>query len=298
MRSAAGRGRLAVRARSGSARSAARWARRYGVQAAAARSPKPLSRKALARQSTPSFEQVLSSIGNTPLVKLEDGIFAKLEGHNPGQSIKDRALSSMVLAMLADGRLDPDADSLCLVTSGSAGVSLLSLHKSLRSAGLQMDVVVVVPQAYAHKPVPREILATPGVQVYRSAEALKAASGKSCGAQKVLLLEGTFMEVLAEAKEFAAEEDWRVLDQHYDDNGLLAHEATVRELLRDCPGVTDVVCTTGTGATAAGLRRFLPEHIRVHARPGACKSNPYHRSTPKPLLRAFCRPLPFPPCSR
>ena len=76
------------------------------------------------------------------------------------------------------------------------------------------------------------------------------------------------MEVMAEAKVFAAEEGWRVLDQHYDDNGLLAHEATVRELMRDCPGVTDVVCTTGTGATAAGLRRFLPEHIRVHARPG------------------------------
>ena len=72
---------------------------------------------------TPSLEEVLRNIGNTPLVKLDEQIFAKLEGHNPGQSIKDRALSSMVLAMLADGRLDPDADSLCLVTSGSAGVS-------------------------------------------------------------------------------------------------------------------------------------------------------------------------------
>lgn len=247
---------------------AGRRAYAMAATATAVRKPEQISREMLKRQSTPSFEKVLSSIGNTPLVKIDTGMFAKLEGHNPGQSIKDRALSSMVLAMLADGRLDPDADSLCLVTSGSAGISLLSLHKALRSAGLQMDVVIVVPQAYAHKPVPSEILATPGVQIYRSGEALKAAAGTTCGAQKVLLLEGTFMEVMAEAKEFAAEADWRVLDQHYDDNGLLAHEATVRELLRDCPGVTDVVCTTGTGATAAGLRRFLPEHIRVHARPG------------------------------
>ena len=218
---------------------------------------------------TPSLEEVLRNIGNTPLVKLDEQIFAKLEGHNPGQSIKDRALSSMVLAMLADGRLDPDADSLCLVTSGSAGVSLLSLHQSLRAAGLQMDVVVVVPAAYAHKKVPSEILETPGVQVYRSGAELAASSGTPCGAQKVLLLEGTFMEVMEEAKALAVDEEWRVLDQHYDDNGLLAHEQTVREIMRDCPGVTDVVCTTGTGATAAGLRRFLPEHIQVHARPGA-----------------------------
>eukprot|EP01050_Picozoa_sp_SAG11_P011262 SAG11_NODE_1181_length_5595_cov_2.955604_3_plen_292_part_00 len=270
MRSAVGRGsgRLVAVARPQVVRSV-RCSRAYGLRAAtAAAEAQPISREVLARESAPSFQQVLSSIGNTPLVKLDDGIFAKLEGHNPGQSIKDRALSSMVLAMLADGRLDPEADSLCLVTSGSAGVSLLSLHKSLRAAGLQMDVVVVVPQAYAHKPVPSEILSTPGVQVYRSGEALIADAGKPCGAQKVLLLEGTFMEVMAEAKGFAAEEGWRVLDQHYDDNGLLAHEATVRELMRDCPGVTDVVCTTGTGATAAGLRRFLPEHIRVHARPG------------------------------
>ena len=103
------------------------------------------------------------------------------------------------------------------------------------------------------------------------------------------------MEVMAEAKGFAAEEGWRVLDQHYDDNGLLAHEATVRELMRDCPGVTDVVCTTGTGATAAGLRRFLPEHIRVHARPGTQPWTPSGPSLSPISLQCLARCRMSPP---
>merc|ERR550514_2313519 len=48
---------------------------------------------------------------------------------------------------------------------------------------------------------------------------------------------------------------------------MLAHESTAVELMEQCPEVTDVVCTTGTGGTAAGLREFLPGHVTVHARP-------------------------------
>ena len=39
------------------------------------------------------------------------------------------------------------------------------------------------------------------------------------------------------------------------------------EILQQCPDVTDVVVSTGTGATAAGLRKFLPTHITIHSRP-------------------------------
>ena len=238
------------------------------MQAGARRTAPAKHTQMVAVATAPSLDSVLANIGNTPLVPVEHNLFAKLEGHNPGQSIKDRALSSMVRAMLEDGRLDPDADTIMLVTSGSAGVSLLSLHDSLRSAGLGMDAVIVMPAAYAHKVIPSEIQETEGVKVYHSAADLVADSEPANGAQKVLLLEGTFLEAMAEAKALAAEENWSVLDQHYDANGLLAHRETVEEILHQMPGVTDVVCTTGTGATAAGLRRFLPDHVKVHSRPG------------------------------
>lgn len=57
-----------------------------------------------------------------------------------------------------------------------------------------------------------------------------------------------------------------MLDQHYDRNSFLAHKSTAREILRDVPHVTDVVVATGTGATAQGLREYLPERVRVHSR--------------------------------
>ena len=86
------------------------------MQAAARPSAAVGEAQMAAQTSAPSLETVLESIGNTPLVPVAHNLFAKLEGHNPGQSIKDRALSSMVLAMLDDGRLDPDSDTIMLVT--------------------------------------------------------------------------------------------------------------------------------------------------------------------------------------
>lgn len=69
----------------------------------------------------------------------------------------------------------------------------------------------------------------------------------------------------AEAK--ARERGWKMLHQHHDASCLAGHESTAAEIMEQCPGVTDVVCTTGTGSTAAGLRAYLPANVRVHARP-------------------------------
>jgi len=57
-----------------------------------------------------------------------------------------------------------------------------------------------------------------------------------------------------------------VLDQHFDINSMLAHKSTAMELLAQMPSLTDVVVSTGTGATAAGLRTFLPDNVTVHSR--------------------------------
>ena len=216
---------------------------------------------------------LLGNIGNTPLLQVgESNTFVKLEGHNPSGSIKDRALSSMVECMLEEGKLHPKDDTLCLVTSGSAGVTLQAIHKAMVSKdAYALDALIVMPAAYAKKAVPTEIIETEGVEVHYSLGTMlasQASAGGASGTLRVLLLEGAFVDVLAETKGFAKELGWQVLDQHHDSNGMKAHEATATELMAQLPGVTDVVCTTGTGATAAGLRAFLPSHVRVHARPG------------------------------
>jgi len=80
-------------------------------------------------------------------------------------------------------------------------------------------------------------------------------------------LDGEFMEVQAKMNELAKEHRWALLDQHFDVNSMIAHQSTAEEIIRQLPSITDVVCTTGTGGTAAGLRKYLPAHVNVHARP-------------------------------
>jgi len=107
----------------------------------------------------PKSSWLRTSIGNTPLLHLHNGIFAKLEGHNPGGSVKDRTLSSIVLSMFKSGELKKDGDTLALVTSGSAGFSLAHIHEALSSIpGFNLNVVIVMPQVYAKKQIPSEII--------------------------------------------------------------------------------------------------------------------------------------------
>ena len=97
----------------------------------------------------------LNNLGNTPLIKIEAPIYLKLEGHNPGGSLKDRTLSSIILHMICEKKMKIKGDTLCLVTSGSAGISLKSIHeKIINSSDIEFDVIVVIPKAYANKSIP------------------------------------------------------------------------------------------------------------------------------------------------
>lgn len=75
-------------------------------------------------------QNLLESIGNTPLVQLSTinpypdiSIYAKLEGNNPGGSVKDRPARQMLLAAEASGELTPDKIIL-EPTSGNTGIAL------------------------------------------------------------------------------------------------------------------------------------------------------------------------------
>lgn len=73
---------------------------------------------------------ILQFIGNTPLVKIQQAtdsedaeIWAKLEGHNPSGSVKDRIAFSMVASAEQEGRLKPGA-TIIEPTSGNTGIGL------------------------------------------------------------------------------------------------------------------------------------------------------------------------------
>lgn len=78
----------------------------------------------------PVSPDILHTIGHTPLVKINRlnpnpavNIYAKLEGFNPTESIKDRIALRMVEAAEADGRLTP-GKTIIEPTSGNTGIGL------------------------------------------------------------------------------------------------------------------------------------------------------------------------------
>jgi cysteine synthase len=134
-----------------------------------------------------------------------------------------------------------------------------------------LNVKIFMPRRYLTRQVPSAIADTVGVETvlgdkesfwYRTAT-------QDCEATRFLHgLDGEFMDCQQKMALLAKEHGWSLLDQHYDINSLHAHQSTAEEIMEQLPSVTDVVCTTGTGGTASGLRKYLPDHVNVHARPG------------------------------
>ncbi|GMI12684.1 hypothetical protein TrLO_g4174 [Triparma laevis f. longispina] len=218
------------------------------------------------------YDDWLRHVGNTPLVETDEGLHAKLEGANPGGSIKDRALTAIFLNKFITGELRANGSTLALVTSGWAGLSLAKLHKSITDNNdFDLNLVVVVPYNYKDKVIPSQIVALDGVTTFYGGfdEYLEARDNGNLQRGGVCLVfeQGTFLESLEYTHQVVKKEKWVLVDQHHDVSGMNAHASTALELMCQLPDMTDVVCATGTGATAAGLRQYLPNSVRVHARP-------------------------------
>jgi cysteine synthase A len=91
------------------------------------------------------LEGILSLIGNTPLVKLtrllgdiEFDVYGKLEGFNPGGSIKDRAAYSIIKHALAEGHINPET----VIVESSSGNMGIGLAQACAYLGLQLICVV------------------------------------------------------------------------------------------------------------------------------------------------------------
>jgi len=98
--------------------------------------------------NTKIFENALSLIGNTPLVRLNrisemvgGNIYGKLESFNPGGSVKDRICLSMIEAAEREGKLSPGA-TIIEPTSGNTGIGL-----ALVAAVKGYKAILVMPES-------------------------------------------------------------------------------------------------------------------------------------------------------
>jgi cysteine synthase B len=190
----------------------------------------------------PIYSSITELIGNTPMVDVSAlspnpkvRIVAKLEGWNPGGSVKDRAALSMLDEAEKTGELSP-GQTILESSSGNTGIALAMIAKM---RGYPFKVVlpenVSIERRQLLEAWGAEIIWTPG-------------SEGSNGAMR-------------RAKELSAEHpEWYFPYQYGNPANPKAHyEGTGPEIWRDCPEITHFVAGLGTAGTLMGVGRFLKE---------------------------------------
>ena len=185
---------------------------------------------------------IIEAIGNTPMVELQRScqkrkvrIFAKLEGHNPTGSLKDRIALQMLEAARRSGELT--ADKVILEpTSGNTGISLAVIGRLLG-----YKVKAVMPENVSFER--RQLLELFGAQVVLSDGSL-GSNGAIEEAQRLVTTDNFYMPY-----------------QYGNEANPLAHYlGTGSEIVRDLPETDVFVAGLGTGGTLTGVGRRLKEH--------------------------------------
>ncbi len=189
------------------------------------------------------YPSILDLIGNTPLVDVSAlspnpsvRILVKLEGQNPGGSVKDRPALAMIEEAEKSGLLEPGS-TLVEPSSGNTGIGLAMVCKV---KGYHLKVVLPANVSTER----RQLLEVWGAEIIES-----PGSEGSNGAVRA-------------ARALAAEHpEWVFLYQYANPANPRAHyEGTGPEILRDCPEVTHFIAGLGTSGTLIGVGTYLKEH--------------------------------------
>jgi len=211
---------------------------------------------------------IIDLIGNTPMVEIKGfhdnpkvKIYAKLEGHNPGGSVKDRAALNMIRSAMERGEINKDT-KLIEATSGNTGIALAMIASMF---GLEIELVM------------------PSSSTRERTLTMEAFGGK------VTLLES--MEASRDyAEEKAATGDYYILNQFSNPDNYEAHiKTTGPEIWSDTDGkITHFVSAMGTTGTIMGCSIYLkgqnPDIQIVGCQPTEESSIPGIRRWPKEYL--------------
>lgn len=186
--------------------------------------------------------KIADLVGDTPLVELVTGtdrpgirLFGKLEGNNPGGSVKDRPARSMILRAEERGELRPGM-RLIEPTSGNTGIALAMI-----AAARGYPIELVMPE---------------------NATAERVHVMRAFGAEVILTPAARGMEgTIDYAREKVAKGGYVMLDQFANPDNWRAHyETTGPELWKQTNGaITHFVSSMGTTGTIMGVSRFMKE---------------------------------------
>jgi len=188
------------------------------------------------------MSNLFSLIGNTPLLDLSDlcenpavQIFGKLEGQNPGGSVKDRAALSMILGAWERG--DLDGKTIVEATSGNTGIAMAMI-----AAKLKLPIALVMPE----NSTPERV----GTMKAYGAEVILTPAEKTIEYSRELAQEMEDSgEGYVQLNQFANPDNWKA---HY--------RTTGPEIWKDTNGkITHFVSSMGTTGTITGTGRYLRE---------------------------------------
>ncbi len=193
--------------------------------------------------------KLIDFIGNTPLVELNHinpnpkvKLLAKLEGHNPGGSVKDRAAFGLIQGGIESGLIKPDS-KLIEATSGNTGIALAMIARLHN-----LHIELVMPENSTRE---------------------RVLSMRAFGAVVTLTpAEGSMEAAIDYARNKVENEGYIMLDQFGNQNNPNMHyKTTGPEIWRDTEGqVTHFVSAMGTTGTIMGVSRYLKEqnsHVTI-----------------------------------
>ncbi|MCH9658264.1 cysteine synthase family protein [archaeon] len=193
---------------------------------------------------------VLNRVGNTPLVGLDslthDGVkyFAKLEGHNPFGSVKDRAAFWMIKDGEERGILKKNKSIIIEPTSGNTGIALTGIANLLG-----YDVEIVIPDKVSNET--KDIIRNLGAKVFETSDDLcpKVGAGTDQSIALATSIASSRPDTYYSPNQYANEANFK---GHYVGTGP--------EIWKQTDGkVTHFFTGVGTGGTITGIGSFLKE---------------------------------------
>ncbi len=217
---------------------------------------------------------ILDLIGNTPLVKAKNiisnpniSLYFKLEGNNPGGSVKDRAAFNMINSALERGDINKNT-KLIEATSGNTGIALAMIA---REFGLEIELVM------------------PEKSTKERVQTMRA-----YGAKVTLIPDG--IEAARDYADAKVKDGYVMLNQFANNDNWKAHyKTTGPEIWKDTQGtITHFVSAMGTTGTIMGTSTFIKEQNKdvkmVGVQPTDDSSIPGIRKWPKEYLPEIFNP--------
>ena len=180
-----------------------------------------------------NFEAIRQRIGNTPIVFVEEGIYAKLESKNPFGSVKDRVAFYMLEEAYKKELINSES-TIIEATSGNTGIALAGLCKEL---GLKC--IIVMPENVSQERT--NIINSFGADVIKTPAIFGMSGSIDMALDMSLEIKGSYIPSQFKNK--------ACVTAHY--------KTTGPEIYNELPDVDIIVSGIGTGGTITGVSKFM-----------------------------------------